>query len=221
MDYLAILFDLDGVIIDSEPLHNYAVAATLRAYGVELPAGTIDKYIGIPDEVFLEHASQHYLAGRVPMPVLLEEKQRRFLQVEDQLQAIPGVLLFIHHARPYFRSFALATSAQRHNQQLAFDRFDLGGYFDAVVTAEDVRHTKPHPEPYLRAAELLGLPASSCLVIEDSLNGVRAGREAGCTVVALTTTYAAADLAAAGAAHVCTSFQEIAGLLGVALYERS
>lgn len=215
MNYLALLFDLDGVIIDSEPLHNDAVAAALRAHGVELPASIFDEFMGIPDEVILAAVSQRYLGGRVSMPVLLAEKQRVFLQIEGQLQPIAGALAFIRHARPQYCGFALATSSLRHNQQLAFDRFDLNSYFDAVVTAEDVQNTKPHPEPYLRAAEQLGIPAASCLVIEDSLNGVRAGREAGCAVLGLTTSYTAAELEAAGATYVCTSYEEIARLLSV------
>lgn len=213
--YRGLIFDLDGVIVDSEALHNDAVAAAVRAFGAELPASLFDEFMGSPDEVILEVASQRYLEGRVSAATLLEAKQRLYLEVQAQVRAIPGALDFIPAARACFEGVALATSSLRVNQALVFARFDLARWFDAVVTAEDVTHTKPHPEPYLRAVAALGLPAAQCVVLEDSVNGIRAAREAGCDVIGLTTSFPAEALRAAGAGHVCTSFVEIAAVLGV------
>lgn len=211
----AIIFDLDGVIIDSEALHNAAVAATVAAHGVAVPDVLFDEFMGIPDKVLLEHVNRHFLGGRCSVTDLLAEKQLAYLQVAGQVQAIPGALTFIKIARPHFRSLGLATSSLRVNQALAFDAFDLHRYFDVVVTAEDVTRTKPDPEPYQRAAARLGVPASTCVVIEDSFNGIRAGKGAGCQVIGLTTTYPADHLSAAGADIVCTSFAEIAAHLQI------
>jgi len=80
-----------------------------------------------------------------------------------------------------------------------------------------VTHTKPHPEPYQRAVARLSLPAAPCVVIEDSLNGVRAARGAGCDVIGLTTSFPAVKLYEAGALRVCHSFDEIAGVLGISM----
>ena len=205
----AILFDLDGVIVDSEAMHNDAVAAAVAAHGVSLPAALFDEFMGIPDEVLLEHINRVHLGGRFTVAALLAEKQVAYLAVADRLQAIPGALAFIRTARPHFRAFGLATSSLRSNQQLAFDRFDLHRYFDVVMTAEDVTRTKPDPAPYQQAAARLGLPPEACVVVEDSVNGILSGKGAGCQVLGLTTTYPAAQLAAAGADTVCTSFAEI------------
>jgi HAD superfamily hydrolase (TIGR01509 family) len=214
----AIIFDLDGVIIDSEGLHNAAVAAAVAAHGVTVPDALFDEFMGIPDEVLLEHVNRHFLGGRYSVTDLLVEKQLAYLQVAGQVQAIPGALAFIEMARPHFSAFGLATSSLRVNQALAFDAFDLHRYFDVVVTAEDVTRTKPDPEPYQRAVEQLGVPASACVVIEDSLNGIRAGKSAGCQVIGLSTTYLADNLRTAGADVVFTSFAEIAAYLHIAAF---
>lgn len=210
----ALIFDLDGVIIDSEALHNAAVAAALREHGVELPPGLFDEFTGIPDAVLLEHASRTYLDGRVSAAALLEGKQRIFLQTQDQVRDIPGAVEFIRQVRPQVRALGLVTSALRENQQLAFAKFGLSSLFDVVVTAEDVTHAKPHPEPYLAAVVRLGIPAGECLVIEDSLHGIAAARGAGCRTVGLATSYSPAALAAAGADFVCTSYAEVARCVG-------
>ncbi|MFO7633861.1 MAG: HAD family phosphatase [Caldilinea sp.] len=209
----AIVFDLDGVIIDSEALHNEAVAAAVAKRGFIVPDALFDKFMGIPDAVLLDHINRHYLNGRWDVAELLAEKQAAYLGIADQSRAIPGAVEFIHTARPHFQAFALATSALKTNQQLAFDQLDLHRFFDAVVTADDVTRTKPDPQPYQLAVERIGLRADECVVIEDSLNGVRAGKDAGCTVIGLTTTYPAGELSAAGADQVCASYDEIAVLL--------
>jgi len=211
----AIIFDLDGVIIDSEALHNAAVAVAVAQHGVTVPDTLFDDFMGIPDEVLLDHINRCYLAGRGSVAELLADKQAAYVQVADQVRTIPGAVAFIQAARPHFQAFGLATSSLRHNQVLAFDRFDLHRFFDVVVTAEDVTRTKPDPEPYQRVVARLGLPAAACVVIEDSINGIRAGKGAGCPVIGLTTTYPAVHLAAAGADVVCASFDVIAAQLSV------
>jgi beta-phosphoglucomutase len=208
--YSAIIFDLDGVIIDSETLHNAAVGAAMEHHGVFLPASIYEEFLGIPDEVLLEHASRTYLGGSVPAAMLLADKQRIFLQMQDQVTSIPGAVDFIRQVRGQVGSTALVTSSLRHNQELAFAKFGLAPHFDVVVTAEDVTHAKPHPEPYLTAVVRLGIPAGECLVIEDSLHGIASAQAAGCHTLGLTTSYESEALAAAGAEMVCASYAEIA-----------
>jgi len=211
--YSALIFDLDGVIIDSETLHNAAVGAAMQQHGVTLPTSIYAEYLGIPDEVFLEYASRTYLGGSVPTATLLADKQRLFLQMQDRVTTIPGAVDFIRRVRPHVGAMALVTSSLRHNQELAFAKFGLGPFFDVVVTAEDVTHAKPHPEPYLTAVVRLGIPAEECLVIEDSLHGIASAWGAGCHTLGLTTSYARAALVEAGAETVCTSYAEIAAVV--------
>jgi HAD superfamily hydrolase (TIGR01509 family) len=208
----AIIFDMDGVLIDSEALHNAAIAAAMAEHGVSLPTSIFAELTGTTDAEFLEHASRTYFGGSIPAATLLERKQHFFLATKDQVQAIPGALDFLRAVRPQAAAIALVTSALRHNQELAFTRFDLAPCFDTVVTAEDVTHGKPHPEPYLTAVVRLGLPAQECLVIEDSLHGLAAARAAGCRTLGLATSYSVETLTAAGADYVCTSYTEVAAV---------
>ena len=208
----AILFDMDGVLIDSEALHNAAITAALAEYGIHLPQSIFADLTGTTDAQFLEHASQTYFGGNVPAAALLASKQRFFVSTEHQVQAIPGAIPFLHTVRGQAAATALVTSALRHNQELAFARFSLHPWFDTVVTAEDVTHGKPHPEPYLTAVVRLGIPAAECLVIEDSLHGLAAARAAGCRTLGLATSYSAESLRAAGADYVCTSYDEVAAV---------
>ncbi len=209
----AIIFDLDGVIVNSEPLHDEANRRALAYYGIELPDSLIEAFIGKPDLAIMEEASLRYLNSLDAVPALMELRQQFFRELAVELQPIPGVLEFLRRARPVFQAFGLATSSLRENQEITFDQLGLHPWFSAVVTVEDVEQPKPDPEPYRRAAVGLGLTPAECLVIEDSVKGIASAKGAGCVVIGLTTSFPSTDLAAAGADYVCTSFGEIAHLL--------
>jgi beta-phosphoglucomutase len=110
-------------------------------------------------------------------------------------------------------ALALVTSSLRQNQEFAFAKFGLAPLFDVVVTAADVTHAKPHPEPYLTAVVRLGIPATDCLVIEDSLHGIASAQAAGCRTIGLATSYRPQVLAEAGADFVCQSYDEVAACI--------
>lgn len=213
--FQALIFDMDGVIIDSEALHAEAKRIAMRQYGVELPQDVIHDLKGMTDEAIFEHLVARFLDGAHPVAEVLAAKHRAFRQIDGQVQAIPGALEFVAQARPRFSQFALTTSATRENQQRAFERFALSLWFDVVVTGEDITRPKPDPEPYLKTLEKMGLPASACLVIEDSLNGVRSGLAAGCAVAAITTTFSTQELAVLNPDIIITQFDELAEWLNL------
>ena len=152
----AIIFDLDRVIIDSEGLHNDTVSASLAALGVTLPASFVDEFMGIPDEVLLAHVSRTYLAEPLRSATCWQKSGASFAYARPTSSRAWRAGLHPTGA-PALPGVSLAASSIRVNQQIAFDRFALHGYFDVVVTAEDVQHTKPDPEPYPRV-----LPRSCC-----------------------------------------------------------
>ena len=136
----AILFDLDGVIVDSEAMHNAAVAQAVAAHGVALPDALFDEFMGIPDEQLLEHINRTYLGGRFSVAELLAEKQVAYLAVANQLQAIPGAVEFIRAARPHFRGFAVATSSLRSTStgmRVCRGRFPGANAFGALGSSEN------------------------------------------------------------------------------------
>ena len=216
LNVTAILFDMDGIVIDSEPIHEQAQRAVFREFGLEVPDSILPSFKGMTEhDIFTRLVLDYgrdYTTDDVPM--LVSAKDRIYRELLDGVELIPGVLPFILSARDRFR-LALTTSSVRADQQFAFDKFDLGSYFEAVVTAEDILNPKPHPQPYIATAEKLGVDPSDCLVVEDSLNGVMSALGAGCTVAGMTTSFDKMKLEDAGAHFTVDTFEELAKRLGL------
>jgi beta-phosphoglucomutase len=212
-DIRALIFDMDGVIIDSEPLHAEAKRLTFQHYGLQLPLAFYDQFKGMTDLDAFTFMVSNYLHDTHSVDELLDYKRGLYREMFVRLQPIPGALDFLAAARPHYEKFALTTAAFPENQQRTFARFDLGRWFDVVVTQADVIHHKPHPDPYLKTLEYLALSADECLVIEDSVNGVKSGKAAGCRVVGLTTTFSEAVLREVGADIIVRDFQTLRDIL--------
>ena len=209
-DLKAIIFDLDGVIIDSEALHEEACLMALSQYELEAPGLDFDAFKGMTEQDVFDYVVQVNHAVLFNVDDLIALKQRLYGNLLDRLQPVDGALAFIERLAQARFALGLTTSSVPENQQRAFDKFNLHPFFDAVVTAADVTHAKPHPEPYLTTAHRLGVAPTSCLVIEDSAHGVRSAQQAGCRVAALTTSFDKATLAEAGADVVVDQYDELA-----------
>jgi sugar-phosphatase len=185
-----VLFDMDGVLVDSTPAVARVWAGWARENGFE-PDEVVRKAHGRPSIAticeLLPHAD-HAEHDR--------EVERREIADLDGVIPLPGAMELLL-ALPLHR-WAIVTSCTR---QLAGVRIAAAGLPKPkhLVTATDVRHGKPDPEPYLKGALILGAPASECIVIEDAPAGIRAGKAAGAHVVALRTTASDAELQEAGA----------------------
>jgi len=186
-----VLFDLDGVLVDSTP----AVARVWASWAHE--HGFRD-----PDEIVrIAHGRPSIMTIRELLPnadheAENHEVERREIADTDGVIPLPGAMELLQTLPP--QSWAIVTSCTR---PLAGVRIAAAGLPKPkhLVTATDVLHGKPSPEPYLKGAELLGLAASECVVMEDAPAGIRAGKAAGARVVALRTTAADAELLDAGA----------------------
>ena len=203
----AVLFDLDGVIIDSEPLHVKALQSTCDRFGFTLLPEDVVRFKGITET----QVAQHYLDGQATLTVqdFVTHKSEVYTRlVERELVLIDGVLDFMQFCRARHWRLGLTTSALRGNAATVLKKFHLESGFEVIVTGGDVKQGKPHPEPYLITAQKLGLHPAACLVIEDSINGVRSAKAAGCLVLGITTSFARHELDAAGANWVVDSFAE-------------
>ncbi len=209
-DLKAILFDLDGVIIDSEALHEEAGRMAMSRYALDAASLDFDAFKGKTEQDVFEYVVEANEANHVSVADLIALKQRLYGDLLDRLQPVSGALAFIERLARVGVALGLTTSSLPENQQRAFDKFDLYRYFDTVVTAADVTHAKPHPEPYLTTAQRLGVAPARCLVIEDSTHGVRSARRAGCRVAGLTTSFGKEALAEAGAEVVVDRYDELA-----------
>jgi beta-phosphoglucomutase len=205
----ACIFDFDGVIVDSEPLHAQAKRLTLERFSIGFPSTLFDDFKGRTDVDFFDHVVAHLAPPGIGPEPLLAEKAERYLELFAAVPLMPGFEAFLEFARRRFDRIGIATSATRRDFGLAADRFDLARRVDAIVTGEDTTRHKPDPAPYIEAISRLAVAPAETLVIEDSPNGVRSARAAGTYVVAMTTAFPASELSVAGASELVAGFDEL------------
>jgi beta-phosphoglucomutase len=205
---LALIFDMDGVLVDSEPLHKRAKELAFAEAGIVLPESVYDRHKGRPDATVIPEM----LAGRDLSPdqiaELMHRKHQVFERIEHEMRVVPGAAEFVLWAKPRYR-IALATSATTRNRQAALKLLGIGNPFEVAVDGGRLHRPKPDPEIFEIASRDLQLRPSDCWVIEDSTNGVQAAKAAGCFAIGITTTFDSETLRAAGANLVVASFAEL------------
>lgn len=178
----AVLFDCDGVLVDSEPASEWAWRGALRRYGLEM--GDFEAWVGTTDEaIAVRFAPESGVSPRELLEAasrlleirLEEEPLKVFADAADALQRVESAGLLT----------AVVSNSERWRLEAVLTSAGLGGRFAVSVTSDDVARPKPDPDMYLRAGQLLGVETSRCLVIEDSPTGVAAARGAGMRVVAV------------------------------------
>ena len=183
-----IIFDMDGLMIDSEKVYWAVGRQIAREFGKEVSDQTLGKMMGrSPLESVTIYARDLGLT-QTPQE-LLEMREARVRQVLEQgVDPMPGLLEVLAELRPRYR-LAIATSAPMYLVQIVVRVLDIQRFFDAVQTSDDVVRGKPEPEIYLKAIARLGLQPSDCVVLEDSSNGALAGKRAGAYVIAVPSQY--------------------------------
>jgi beta-phosphoglucomutase family hydrolase len=186
---LALIFDMDGVIVDSNPVHRDAWIAYNRRHGLDTTTAMIEGMYGrrndqivrdfFGDGLSVEEVASHGAAK--------EELYREMVAGNIEEMLVPGLRALLERYRG--APMAVASNAEPENVNFVLDRAKLRPYFRAVVDGHQVSHPKPHPEIYLRAAELLGIEPSNCIVVEDSFTGIAAAKAAGMRVIGIRTTH--------------------------------
>jgi len=212
---LALIFDMDGVLVDSEPVHKRAKELAFEQFGIVLPESVYDSHKGRPDTTVLGEILQECGMGHQAEEAL-RMKHQIFESLEHEIQPVAGAVDFVRWAMSRFR-IALATSATPRNRAEALKLLEVEDSFEAVVDAASSQRPKPDPEIFLIAMSKLGLGAADCWVIEDSVNGLLAAKAAGCVAVGITTTFDAATLSAAGADFVVDSYGKLRDILETTL----
>jgi len=209
-DYMnmAVIFDLDGVIIDNIPYHKQAWREMCRRYGRELTDEDFDQKIsGRKNDAILAFLLKRAVTdAEVQACERAKEALYRTL-VQPYLQPIRGLVPLLEQLRVRDITCAIATSAPVENIDFALDGMKIRHYFDAIVDASQVKHGKPDPEVYLMAALRLKADPRQCVVFEDAPLGIRAAKAAGMRVVGLTTTQRAENLHEAD--KIVSDFSEI------------
>lgn len=195
------LFDLDGVLIDSETLYTTFWQKIDSIY----PTGIPDFAIQIKGTT-LDLIFKHFPDAAVQADIL--QRLNRF-QREMRFEMYPYAEDFLKRLQRSDIPMALVTSSDEKKMESLFAQLpQLRNYFNAIIHAGLITHSKPHPEPYLMGAEAIGVAPGECCVFEDSLQGLAAGRAAGAKVVALSTTYPA-DRLVSLADTVISSFKDL------------
>lgn len=204
----AVVFDMDGVLVDSGAHHRDAWRATFRDLGLTPPAEFWRITIGRPaDEAvaLLVDGVDHAEARR-----LAEMKRQHYTRLARRgTIPVAGIPAFVDALARDRVPRAVATSATRRDLERVLDALGLRPRFDVVVTADDVRWGKPHPEVYLKAAAGLGVDPSACVVFEDAVVGVQSARAAGMRVIGVTSAHTTEELVSAGAERAVADFEEV------------
>jgi HAD superfamily hydrolase (TIGR01509 family) len=212
----AVIFDLDGVLLDSEPIYLGATNSVLAREGKYLSPEENARYIGV--------RFRDMLAEIIPLMGLahdadfyIEETRAAVLDAFGKpLTPPPGARELIERLADHGVPRAVGSSSVHAWVDQVLTNLGVRQHFPVIVGGDEVGHGKPAPDIFLRCAELLGVPPERCAVIEDSANGVLAARRAGMTAIGLRTA-ATATLVLEGCLAVVDSFHEAAGHLGVTL----
>jgi sugar-phosphatase len=181
----AVIFDLDGTLVDTEPLHERSWTIALAELGMTMPDGEYRRHFsGRPG---IQTCLERFGMSREEAIATSDLVTQVYWELAaGNVAPLPGLTAFLEQLNGVPK--AVATSARRASAMRMLDELGLTDSFDTVVTADDITHGKPHPEIFLTAAAKLVVAPERCLVFEDSPAGLAAGRAAGMTCVGITTT---------------------------------
>jgi len=178
----AVIWDLDGVLIDSEELHIEAEIETMSSFGIPLTRAIAKEYLGIKLENYFK-----YLIQRFGKKVKVDEAiKKHYTTLEHYYKNVfplsPHVMEVLELLKPNF-TMGIATSRERHLADLILERFSLFRFFDGIIYGEDVEKGKPHPDPYQKILSLLCVQPHLSVAVEDSAVGLESAKKAGMMVV--------------------------------------
>ena len=182
---LAVAFDLDGLIVNTEHVFHQATVELIEARGMEMPPGLLRAMMGKRPQDSYGIMKEMLGVDDSPEALHDETHDRFFRLLEIHLEPMPGIFELLDRLEQLGLPKAVATSSPREYLSEILAKFDLTDRFAFSLTAEDVVNGKPHPEIYLTAAERHGITPPQMLVFEDSENGTRAGSAAGAFVVSV------------------------------------
>jgi HAD superfamily hydrolase (TIGR01509 family) len=186
MKLSAVIFDLDGTILENEDEYGRAFNEVLKSLGVDATKPVPhERGIGVTENWILYKKNFSLNTPKTP-EILAKETQDAYIKMLDGVTIRPGFNDFVEGLKKKGIKIALATSNTREVARLVLDKLGLQGNFDEITTAEEVFLRKPNPDLFTVTADKLGVEGNECLVVEDSASGVTAAHRAGMKVVAIT-----------------------------------
>jgi beta-phosphoglucomutase len=191
---LGVIFDMDGVIVDSNPYHKLALNKFCAQHGKHLSDDDLFKKVyGRTNKEWLIN-----LFGNIPenqLRAYAEEKEAIFRDLyKNDIKPVKGLIGFLNLLNERKIARSIGTSAPRANVDFTLSKTGLEKYFEIILDDTFVNVGKPNPEIYIKSCQALGLPPGQCIVIEDSLSGIKAGKASGAKVVGITTTHTAEEM---------------------------
>ncbi len=182
----ALVFDMDGTLAATEPLHMDAWLTVLGNHGMEVDEDWFQQWVGLSDAILAASVVNDYDLG-VGQETLQHEKRTLFwAKARSSAELFPGVLDGLSALRQKY-PIALCTSSSDKDAEAVFSNTGLDQFFETIVTSDRVANLKPDPSPYLLACRELGMNPAQCVALEDSPAGVTAAKRAGLYVIGLTT----------------------------------
>src|SRR3989344_5582529 len=179
----AVIWDMDGVIIDSEDHHHEGEIATFKHFGVDVPEEVNKQYKGAPLHEHFKGLKER-LNVQTPLNELLEKQNEHIHKMySEHVELFESVKKVLFELKKKYKQ-GLSTSSERKLVSIVLNRFGIESAVDAITCGDEVDHGKPAPDIFLRTAQKLGFEPTESVVIEDSLNGIKAGKEAGMVVIA-------------------------------------
>lgn len=208
MDQLAIIFDMDGVIVDNHRYHLQSWLSFFEQHNISMTEAEYKEQVNgrvmhtiLPQLLGRELSSEEIRTFGEQKEVAYREAYR------DHIQPTPGLATFLEELMQHDIPRAIATSAPPANVEFTLEHTGLRAYFPVIVDDTMVTHGKPDPEVYLLSAEQLRMTPAQCIVFEDAILGIQAGKNAGMRVVGVATTHSREELAATEADYVVDNFE--------------
>jgi beta-phosphoglucomutase len=186
----AVIFDMDGVLTDSEPLICAAAMEMFRELGVVVQASDFHPFVGAGENRYLGGVAEKYVVALDIAKAKARTYELYLAMVPARLEAFPGAVALVQQCLAAGRSCAVASSADRIKIEANLNKIGLPpAIWQSIVTAEDVERRKPAPDLFLMAASRLGVSPERCTVVEDAVHGIAAAKAAGMRCVAVASTF--------------------------------
>src|SRR5690606_6412457 len=177
MKHIGFLFDMDGVIIDSNPTHKIALKQFCKKHGYDLTEDQLrEKIYGRTNKDWIPAVFGNISVEQAK--AYADEKEALFRELYDDIKPVDGLIDFLEKLKKAGYDLAIATSAPRANVDFTLEKTHTGKYFTTILDEAFVSKGKPDPEIYLKTAAALGYDPKNCIVLEDSISGVKSGKAA-------------------------------------------
>lgn len=181
MPLKAVLFDMDGVIVDTEPLHRKAYFRMFEDFGIDVSEELYTSFTGASTKKVCSTLKETFKLDETheDLAAIKRNYFKHYFDTDSDFGLIPGVKNLIENYFENGLKLVLASSAHMNTINWVFEKFDLEKYFIGKISGADLQESKPHPEIFILASEIASEPKENCMVIEDSTNGIEAAHAAG------------------------------------------